>query len=447
VPNDRAARHPDRSPDLVNIDAALGWLDGHINLEATAGKVEGLSLKRMRALTRIIGDPQVDFPAIHITGTNGKGSTAVLTARLLVAQGLSVGTYSSPHVSLINERLAWNGENIDDDTLADLLTTLREVEPHLEATPSWFELLTAAAFKWFADIAVDVAVVEVGKLGRYDATNVVESSVAVVTNIGDDHNDQSPGWKEAIAWEKAGIIKAGASLVLGEPDPALRAVFEAESPVKIAVREIDYACEQNLMAVGGRALDLRTSVGSYEDVFLSLHGAYQGENAATALVAAEEFLGLAVADDAVEEAFGGAVLPGRFEIIGREPLVIIDGAHNPDGAEAVAQTLVDDFNAAGATILVVGMTRERDAVAMLTALRAERSEMVLCCTAPSPRGLPADELAQVADSMGIPAESAGDVSEAVRRAMALAGPDDIIFVAGSLYVAGAARDAYPALVD
>lgn len=431
----------------MNLDSALDWLDEHINLEATAGNVEGLSLARMRSLMRALGDPQVDYPTIHITGTNGKGSTAALVSRLLDAQGLSVGTYSSPHVSRIEERIARNGDPIDDETLAELLTSLRLVEPHVEGRPSWFELVTAAALRWFADVAVDVAVVEVGKLGRYDATNVVESPVAVVTNIGDDHNDQSPGWKEAIAWEKAGIVKGGATLVLGETDPALRQVFEAESPARLIVRGEDFDCTQNVLAVGGRALDLRTPQGAYEDVFLSLHGAYQGDNAAVALAAAEEFLGAALGDEAVEEAFGGASLPGRFEVIGREPLVIVDGAHNPDGAEAVATTLADDFAAGGSVILVVGMTRERDVAAMLKGLRANRCEVVICCTPPSPRGLPSDELASAAADLGIAAESAGDVEEAVRRALVLAGPDDVIFVAGSLYVAGAARDAYPALVD
>jgi dihydrofolate synthase/folylpolyglutamate synthase len=425
----------------VNLDTALIWLDGHINLEATAGRVEGLSLERMRSLMRTLGDPQVDFPSIHITGTNGKGSTALLVAQLLKAQGLSVGTYSSPHVSTIHERMAWNGEAIDDETLAALLTDLRSAEPHVEGTPSWFELLTAASLRWFADVAVDVAVVEVGKLGRYDATNVVEGQVAVVTNIGDDHNDQSPGWKEAIAWEKAGIVKAGSTLVLGETDPTLRPVFDAESPARLVVRDEDYECTQNFLAVGGRSIDLRTPRAAYGDVFLSLHGAHQGDNAATALTAAEEFLDAAIGDEALEEAFGTAALPGRFEIIGHEPLVIVDGAHNPDGAEAVTTTLADDFSAGGGVVLVVGMTRERDAEAMLEALQARRCEFVICCTPPSPRGLPSDELARAASELGISAESAGDVAEAVDRAFVLAGPDDIIFVAGSLYVAGAARDA------
>ena len=430
----------------MNLDGGLAWLDEHINLEATAGQVEGLSLERMRSLMRALGDPQVDYPAIHITGTNGKGSTAAILARLLEAQGLSVGTYSSPHVSDIRERLAWNGENIDDETLAELLSAVRLVEPHVEGRPSWFELLTAGALRWFADIAVDVAVVEVGKLGRYDATNVVESPVVVVTNVGDDHNDQSPGWKEAIAWEKAGIIKAGATLVLGETDPSLRQVFEAESPARMIVRDEDFECTQNVLAVGGRGLDLRTPTAAYEDVFLSLHGAYQGDNAATALAAAEEFLGQALSDEAVQEAFDGVSLPGRFEVIGREPLVIVDGAHNPDGAAAASETLADDFAAGGGVVLVVGMTRERDVEAMLKGLRAQRCEAVICCTPPSPRGLPSDELARAAGDLGIAAESAGDVAEAVRRALVLAGPDDVIFVAGSLYVAGAARDAYPELL-
>jgi len=425
-----------------SLDRALAYLDDHINLEATAGQVEGLSLERMRTLAKFLGDPQVDYPVIHITGTNGKGSTAALVTALLSAAGLSVGTYSSPHVSAINERFQNNSEPIDDESLADLLLTMQVVEQALADTPSWFELVTAAAFRWFADEAVDVAVVEVGKLGRYDATNVADARVAVVTNVGYDHTDGSPGWRAAVAGEKAGIIKPGSTLVLGETDEELRHVFEAEPAERTIVRDEDFMTEANSLAVGGRLVDLHTPRSSLQEIFLSLHGYHQGRNAAIALAAAEEFLDAPLGEEVVADAFGSMRLRGRFEVLGRQPLVVVDGAHNPDGAAAALRTMEEDFTHAGRSIMILGMMRERDPVSMLEAIGASRADLLIACSPPWVRALPADELGRAADTLDIEVEVIADVGEALARALALADENDAIFALGSLYVAGAARDAY-----
>src|SRR6516165_5606643 len=193
--------------------AALRYLDEHVNLEATAGRVEGLSLERMRALAHVLGDPQHAYPVIHLTGTNGKGSTARMIATLLREAGLSVGLYTSPHLEKVNERLNWDGLPIADDEFATLISDLAALEPMLQQRPSYFELLTAAAFRWFAELAVDVAVVEVGLLGRYDATNVCEARVAVLTNIGSDHTDHQGDWRRRIADEKVGIVEPDSTFV------------------------------------------------------------------------------------------------------------------------------------------------------------------------------------------------------------------------------------------
>jgi dihydrofolate synthase / folylpolyglutamate synthase len=193
----------------VNLTAALRYLDKHTNLEATAGRAEGLSLDRMRQLVSVLGDPQHACPVIHITGTNGKGSVARMVTELLVASGLTVGTYASPHLEVINERISRNGEPIDDDDLGRAIGLVASVEEVADITPSYFEILTAAAFSWFAEVAVDVAVVEVGMLGRWDATNVADAAVAVLTNIGHDHTDGKGDWRRAIAEEKVGIVKPG----------------------------------------------------------------------------------------------------------------------------------------------------------------------------------------------------------------------------------------------
>ncbi|MCY4102954.1 MAG: Mur ligase family protein [bacterium] len=419
---------------------AMAWLDRHVNLEAAAGKVHGLSLDRMRSLAAVLGDPQRDFPAVHITGTNGKGSTAHLISRLLAARGLYAGTYMSPHVSSINERIQLAGTPVTDDMLAGLLGDVRRVVEAAGLEPSWFEIMTGAALRCFADTAVDVAVVEVGKLGRYDATNVVDGDVAVVTNVGEDHTDGGPGWRAAVAWEKAGIVKPGAVLVLGETDPALREVFCEVGPSRTVLRGEDFACARNDLALGGRMLDI-TAAGRYEDVFLELHGRHQGDNAALALAACEAFFDSPLPTEVVSEAFAGAGLPGRLEVVGRAPLTVVDGAHNPDGASAARVALEEDFAGAARTFMVIGMMRERDPGRMFSEIGAHRCELLVTTTAPSPRGIPAVELARIAGEAGIRCEAVEDPAAAVRHARAQAADGDLVFVSGSLYVAGAARSA------
>ncbi|MEO7461017.1 MAG: Mur ligase family protein, partial [Acidimicrobiales bacterium] len=322
----------------------------HINLEASAavaGRVEGLKLDNMRELCGVVGDPQHDQPTVHVTGTNGKGSVARMVTALLSAHDLSVGTYTSPHLERINERISRNGEPIADDALATVLTDLARVETLLGHTPSYFELLTAAAFRWFSDEAVAAAVVEVGLLGRWDATNVVDGVVAALTNIGHDHTDGEGDWRHRIAEEKAGIVKPGSTFVLGERDPALEPIFQATPARDIWRRDDDFGCSASRLAVGGRLLDLRTPGGSYDDVFLALHGEHQGDNAAVALAAVEAFFDRPLDADLVAEAFAGVRNPGRFEVVGRDPLLVLDGAHNPDGARAAAATLDEGFAVAG----------------------------------------------------------------------------------------------------
>jgi dihydrofolate synthase/folylpolyglutamate synthase len=424
---------------VTSLSESLGWLDRHVNLEARAGRVEGLSLDRMQRLVDVLGQPQQAAPVIHLTGTNGKGSTARMVTALLVESGLTVGTYTSPHLQRVNERIARNGEPITDDDLAELLAHLERLEPLVGDTSSYFELLTAAAFRWFADVAVDVMVVEVGLLGRYDATNVCTAEVAVVTNVGQDHTDFTGDWRARIAEEKAGIVKPGSLLIAGETDPDLLPIFHRAGAREIWERDRDFAVEDNMLAVGGRLLELRTPGARYEDVFLSLHGAHQADNAAAALAATEAFFGQPVAEEVVTAAFGSMQIPGRFEIVGREPLIVLDGAHNPDGAATAAETLRDDFDHEGDTILVLGMLEPRDPAAMLEALGADSAAYVVASTPPSPRGLPPAAIADAAQAAGVEAIIEPDVAAAIDRAKRLAGPGDAILVTGSLWFIGPAR--------
>ena len=420
--------------------SALAYLDRHLNREVDPTAVDGDALHSMRTLMRALGDPQVDTPIIQVTGTNGKGSTAAMITALLAGMGLSVGTYNSPHVSTVRERISCNGELIEATELAEVLDVIARVELTIDISPSWFELMTAAAYRWFADTAVDVAVVEVGLLGRFDATSVVDPTVAVITNVDFDHTDGGPTWRRDVAWEEAGIIRPSSLLCLGETDPELEAVFVAENPAAIRRRDVDFRCEDNELAVGGRLVTLRSTESHHGDVFVSLHGAHQGDNAAIALAAAEAFLGTAIPADVVAEAFGSLFLPGRFEVLGREPLVIVDGAHNPPGAEASIETLEEGFHVAGRRLQVIGMLGGRDLEWMLTSLGADRADLVVACTAPSPRAVPAREIAAAVAALDVDVEVVEDPGDAAERALSMANDEDLVYAAGSLYVAGAVRD-------
>ena len=434
----------------MDFDDARAYLDAHIDLEKTtgisAGHVEGLSLDRMRQLVGVLGDPQRDYPVIHITGTNGKGSTARMVTALLAAHELSIGTYASPHLEHVTERISRNGEPIDPDDFARVVDEIAALEDlqFFADRPSYFELLTATAFAWFSQEAVDAAVVEVGLLGRFDATNVADGQVAVVTNIGRDHTDGVGDWRARIAEEKAGIVKPGCSLVLGETDPALRGFFEAEGPAETWVRNTDFGVETDRLALGGHVVDLRTPYGRHDEVFLPVHGAHQVDNAALALAAAEAFFGRSLHEDVVAEAFGGLRLPGRFEVLHRAPLLVLDGAHNAEGAATVAATLAGEFDVPGPREWVLGVLGGRDLDELLDALDVRPGDRVVATTPPSPRAVPAADLAAVVASREIDVEAVAEVDRAVERAWRRVedgGEGGALVVTGSLYTAGAARTA------
>jgi dihydrofolate synthase/folylpolyglutamate synthase len=426
----------------MDLDGAFAYLDDHVNLETdVSARAASKRLDRVARLVELMGDPQDTYPVVHLTGTNGKGSTARMLTALLVAKGLSVGTYTSPHLERFNERIAWNGEPISDAAFVEIIETVAAIERVMDEPPTVFEILTAAAFRWFADIAVDVGVIEVGLGGRWDATNVADGQVAVVTNVSLDHAETIGPTLADIATEKAGIVKPGSTLVLGETDPALAEIFRAGPAARVWERDRDFGCESNHLAHAGRLVDLRMPGADYPDVYLPLHGAHQGDNAAIALAAAEAFFGAPLDAEVVEEAFAAVRVPGRLEVVGRQPLVILDGAHNPAGAAAAAEAIAEEFGSVASRILVVGFLQGKDPAEMLAALGAGGARALVACPAPSPRTLPPEEVAAAARAIGIDAETAGSVPEALARALAIGSPDDLILVSGSLYVVGAARAA------
>lgn len=423
----------------MDFASALVYLDEHASYEKT-GRVTDPSTATIEALMNVLGDPQHDYRVVHVTGTNGKGSTSQIITRLLMAHGLKVGTYSSPHLENVRERILVDGEPIAEHDFADSVAAVANAEGVAAVRPSYFEIMTAAAFRWFSDAAVDVAVVEVGMLGRWDATNVVRADVAVITNIALDHTEFAGPTLEHIAREKAGIIKPGSIAVVGETDEGLQRLILAEPHLGSVVRGEGFDVVDNYLALGGRSLHVRTSRADYLDLFVPLHGSHQGDNTSVAIAAVEEFFGSALDREVVNEGLANVAMPGRFEVLGHQPLVIVDGAHNPAGADACASVFFDDFDPHGRRILVVGALGSRDLNETLSAFKADEFDIVICCTAPSPRARTGREIAAVATDMGcVDVTVAESVERACDLALADATADDAILVTGSLYVVGAAR--------
>jgi dihydrofolate synthase/folylpolyglutamate synthase len=431
------------APAFASLEDAICWLDGHIDFESKSpGRRSLPTLDRMRELMRALGDPERAYPAIHVTGTNGKGSTAAMASALDRARGLSVGTYTSPNLSKVNERISRSGTAIDDGSLREVLSTLSLIEPTLADRPTRFELLTAAAFTWFADVAVDAAVVEVGVGGTWDATNVVDGTVAVLTNVSYDHTDILGPTLDGIARDKAGIVKPGSIVVVGEQDPllvhAIRSVADEAGAAQVWVRGEEFDCTSNRLAVGGRLVDLRTPGSRYRDVAVPLHGEHQGLNAACALAAVEAFFGAPLDPDVVAEGFAKVSVPGRLEVVGRRPLCLLDGAHNVAGMQALSRAL-GDFAVPGRTVAVIGMLTGRDPSAMVAPLVSAGVRTLVACAPASPRAQPPEAVADAARAAGMEVVVAGTVADAVRLGLEAVGSEGLVVIAGSLYVVAEAR--------
>jgi dihydrofolate synthase/folylpolyglutamate synthase len=264
--------------------------------------------------------------------------------------------------------------------------------------------------------------------------------VAVITNIALDHTEFAGPRLEDIAFEKVGISKPGSVLVVGDTNEELRKIWNTAESAAVLLRGNDFEISENELAVGGRMIDVRTERAVYKELPLPLHGQHQGDNASIALTAVEEFFGNVLDIEVVREGFAAVRMPGRFEVLGRAPLVVIDGAHNPAGADVCAQVFFDDFSPEGKRILVVGALKGRDPQMLLSALRADEFDAVICCTAPTPRGIGANDLASAAKQMGCEQVVVCEtVESACDKALNIAREEDAVLVAGSLYVVGSAR--------
>ncbi len=361
------------------------------------------TLDRIEAFTELLGDPQHNYPVIHLTGTNGKTSTARMVETLVVALGLRAGRFTSPHLESMTERISLDGEPMSEEAFVaafnDVAPYTHLVDAEHDHPLSFFETIVAMAYAAFADAPVDAAVVEVGMGGTWDATNVADAAVAVLTPIAVDHTKylgETPG---AIALEKVGIIKPGATVVTAvQSDEVADVIGERCTEVGATlVREgVEFGVSSRVPAVGGQMIGLQGLRGSYEDVFLPLYGAHQAQNAALALAAVEAFVGGEdpLAQEVVLEAFASVTSPGRLEIIRRSPTIVLDAAHNPHGATALVEALEDSFTFSP-LVGVVAVMEDKDYEGLLAELEPVLSHVV-CTQNSTARSIPAAELAEVA---------------------------------------------------
>ena len=414
------------------------------------------SLDRIRAITALLGDPQASYPVIQLTGTNGKTSTSRMIDTLLRALDLRTGRFTSPHVERMNERISIDGEPLGDE---EFVAAFNDVAPYLDLVDrdqehplSFFETVVAMGYAAFADAPVDVAVVEVGMGGTWDATNVVDAQVAVVLPVAVDHAKYLGETPVDIALEKAGIIKPGSFAVLAEQRPEvaellLRRAVEVGATV---VREgMEFGVLSRVPAVGGQVISLQGLRARYDEVFLPLYGAHQAQNAAVALASVEAFAGdQPLGEELVRAAFAEVTSPGRLEIVRRSPTIVLDAAHNPHGAEALGAALDDSF-AFSPLIGVIGVMADKDHEGLLAALEPHLAHVVITQNATS-RATPAAELAEAATAIfGEDRVSvAPRLAEALDQATALAEAGEAfgdplgtgaVLVTGSVVTVGEAR--------
>jgi len=361
------------------------------------------SLDRIAAFTELLGEPQHAYPVIHLTGTNGKTSTARMIETLIRSIGLRTGRFTSPHLESMTERIVIDGEALSDE---EFVRAFNDVAPYTHLVDadsdhplSFFETVVGMAYAAFADAPVDVAVVEVGMGGAWDATNVADGKVAVLSPIAVDHAKYLGDTPGKIAAEKVGIIKPGATVITAvqEQEVAAQIVARAAEVGATVAREgLEFGVRTRVPAVGGQMLSLQGLRATYDEVFLPLYGAHQGQNAALALAAVEAFLGgdEPLSEEVVKEAFAEVTSPGRLEVVRRSPTIVLDAAHNPHGAAAVVEALEDSF-AFSPLIGVVGVMADKDYEGLLAALEPVFAHVV-CTQNSTARAMPAHELAEVA---------------------------------------------------
>ena len=360
------------------------------------------TLERIAALVDVLGSPQLTYPTIHIGGTNGKTTTSRMIDSLLFEMGLRTGRFTSPHLESYLERITINGESIDPKDLIfsynDIAAYLDLMDSKFDHPISFFEAMTALAFAAFAEHPVDVGVIEVGMGGEWDATNVVDADVSVIMPINLDHTEYLGETLTEIAQTKSGIIKQSGFVVLAQQEPEAAKVLlkrAAEMGADVAREGVEYSVLKRSLAVGGQLLTIQGASDTYEDIFLPLHGKHQASNAAAALVAVEAFFGEQELDiEAVRAGFANVTSPGRCEVVHREPTIILDAAHNPHGAAAIAETVQSEFTF-DEVIGVVAPMGDKDIHGILLELEQVMDSVIVTRNSSS-RSSPVEKLEKIA---------------------------------------------------
>ncbi|NUT34887.1 MAG: bifunctional folylpolyglutamate synthase/dihydrofolate synthase [Hamadaea sp.] len=366
-------------------------------------------LGRITELLDVLGSPQRAYPSIHLTGTNGKTSTARMIDGLLRAYGLHTGRYTSPHLETVRERISLDGEPVDEERFTRIYDEVAPVAKLLDdrnpESLTYFDMTTALAFATFADAPVDVAVIEVGLGGADDSTNVLQAGVTVITPIGLDHTEWLGDTVYDIALAKSGIVHAGSTLICAQqPEEALEPILErcADVGATIAREGLEFGVIQRTVALGGQVLTLQGLGGVYEEIFIPLHGAHQAQNAAVALAAVEAFLGAGAAEgkvkqldvDLIREGFAQATSPGRLERVRSAPTILLDAAHNPHGMQATVAALTEEFNF-HRLVGVIAAFADKDVQGVLELLEPVLDEIVVTRNS-SPRAMAPDQLGALA---------------------------------------------------
>jgi dihydrofolate synthase/folylpolyglutamate synthase len=405
-------------------------------------------LERITALMDLLGSPQLAYPSIHLTGTNGKTSTARMVDSLVRGFGLRPGRYTSPHLDAVTERICVDGDPLSDERFTEvfdeLLPYVELVDSRSSVPMTFFEVLTGMAFAAFADAPVDLGVIEVGLGGLWDATNVVNAGVCVILPIGLDHVPLLGTTLAEVATEKAGIIHEGATVILAAQPPEAAEVLLrrcAEMGATVAREGVEFGVVERQTAVGGQVVTLQGLAGRYEDLFLPLHGAFQASNAAAALAAVEAFLGGgegSLDPDAVRDGFADVSSPGRLEVVRTSPTVLIDAAHNPHGMAATVSGLADSFSF-NHLVAVVACLADKDVRTMLEVLEPAVSSIVVTENT-SPRRMPVEQLRELEERVAVEDR----LDDALDRAMGMADEEGQyggsgVLVTGSVVTAGEAR--------
>jgi dihydrofolate synthase / folylpolyglutamate synthase len=418
---------------------ALHYIDSHVALGVRPG------LDRIEALLDDMGRPNEGYPIIHVAGTNGKTSTTRMATQLLVGHGLNTGTYTSPHLERVEERLGVNGRYATPEEFALAISDVAafaDIREDRGLEPStYFELLTAAAFAFFADQAVNAVVLEVGLGGRLDATNVVDAEVCVVTSIGIEHTEYLGSDVATIAGEKLAIAGPNSILVSGPlPEPALEVAEQRARDLGIHHRHYgkDFTVLDADRGIGGWLTTIEGAEATYEDVFLPLHGRYQVVNLASAVAATEALLGRRLDTAAVRTAAAAMTAPGRMEPLGTDPLIMVDGAHNADGVIVLVESLKEEFPTTRWQILL-GVLGDKNVEAMVASLAPLAVGFVITSPESGRAISPADLAARVEKLVDVPVLVSEDVGHAIDMAKAEAGPMGAVLVTGSLYLVGEVR--------